>query len=73
LSAVFIVANSLAGLAGRAYKSSIDLGPYWPLLLFAVIGGWLGARFGAKSAPRYILRILLAAVMLSASVKLLLA
>jgi uncharacterized protein len=48
---LFILLNSLAGLAGQATKLS-DFGvlsltlPYLPLLLAVVIGGWIGNRFG---------------------------
>lgn len=72
VASIFIVANSVAGLAGRAAKSSLAIGPYWPLLGAAVLGGIVGSRFGAKVAPLYVLRILLAAVMLAAIVKLIL-
>ena len=72
VASIFIVANSVAGLAGRAAKSSLALGPYWPLLGAAALGGILGSRFGSVVAPLYLLRILLAAVMLAAIVKLLL-
>ena len=48
---LFILLNSISGLAGQAAKLS-SLGtlqlakPYWPLLPAVLIGGWIGNRFG---------------------------
>jgi len=52
--AVFTFANSVAGLAGHAYKGLLIGTAALPLLIAAVIGGQIGAGLGARglSMPR---------------------
>jgi uncharacterized protein len=70
--APFILVNSLAGLAGLG-PSLENLPAAWPLFVAAtVIGGVLGARWGSNSARPLQLRPALGAVLVIASVKLLL-
>lgn len=58
-AAAFIVANSLAGLAGRASRGGVVLGPIWPLIPAAFVGGLAGAGLGAyKFLPLHLRRIL---------------
>lgn len=50
-ASVFILINSLAGLAGQLMKLSASgaappLAPYWPLALAVLIGGQIGSRLG---------------------------
>lgn len=71
-AAAFILVNSAAGLAGRAARSGLAYGTLWPLLLAAILGGWLGAHLGANHFSGRTLKRLLAVALLVASVKLLL-
>ncbi len=57
--AFFIWVNSVAGLAARVQYNSIDLYPYIPLVIGAVIGGLAGSILGAgRFEPRTMQRIL---------------
>jgi hypothetical protein len=69
-AAAFVVINSIAGLAGRATKGTIDYGEisYLPLVAFA--GGLLGAYIGATRLTGLVLRRVLAGVLALASLKL---
>ena len=71
LSAGFILANSLAGIAAK--PDALTLLPnLLPLaLLCAAVGGLLGSELGARRASLTMLRRLLAAVMAIAAVRLL--
>lgn len=71
-SAVFILANSAAGLLGhlpRADHRPADLA-WW--VAAVVIGGVVGSQLGARRLPSPALRTLLATVLLVAGIKLLL-
>ena len=46
--AFFIWVNSMAGLAARLQYNIIDLTPYMPLIISALIGGLVGSMMGAK-------------------------
>jgi hypothetical protein len=76
VSAAFILVNSLAGLAGLLLRrGAIALPPPGPLLgmaLAVIAGGGLGAWCGSRVFPPLVIRRLLAAVLVVASVKLLL-
>lgn len=72
VSAVFIVVNSLSGLAGRAISAELDCGVLLPLVVPGTIGGLIGAQLGAKKLSAPVLRKVLAAVLLIASFKLVL-
>lgn len=71
-SALFILVNSIAGLAGNA--SSVGSIPtlVWPLAISAVIGGSAGSYFGSQRYPAATIKRLLAAVLVIAGLKLLL-
>ena len=57
--AFFIWVNSMAGLAARLQYNSIDLMPYMPLIIGAVVGGLAGAILGAgRFEPRTMQKIL---------------
>ncbi|MEX0602412.1 MAG: sulfite exporter TauE/SafE family protein [Bacteroidota bacterium] len=71
VSAVFILVNSVAGLAGRVYRDALVVGNFWPLVIAAGIGGVAGAHLGAKRFPGEVLQKLLAVVLLVAALKLL--
>lgn len=72
VSALFILCNSIAALAG--HWSAADHLPHGIgfLALMAVLGGWFGARLGSRwLTPRQI-QVLLGAVLILASLRLLL-
>jgi len=70
VSAPFIFVNSAAGLAGHS-ASLHHLPSAWPLLaLVVIVGGFIGARWGSRSARLTQLRPVLAAVLGIAALKL---
>jgi uncharacterized membrane protein YfcA len=69
-SAVFIVINSLAGLAGRALAGRFEVGPMAPLVAAAFVGGLVGSYLGARYLSGTLVRRLLAVVLLLAGAKL---
>ncbi|HEV2845128.1 MAG TPA: sulfite exporter TauE/SafE family protein [Thermoanaerobaculia bacterium] len=73
VSALFILVNSVAGLAGHL-SSVAHLPANLPLLLAAAgIGGWIGAHYGSRRIPTRKLRWLLAVVLVIAGFKLIFA
>lgn len=71
-SAIFIVANSSAGLLGRSSKDAISIEGLWPLIAVAWIGGLLGTYIGSRKLPVPALRGVLAGVLLLAATKMVL-
>ncbi|HYP03770.1 MAG TPA: sulfite exporter TauE/SafE family protein [Cyanobium sp.] len=76
VSALFILLNSLAGLAGLAFSRPAALGaalpyPAAPLLPVVLLAGGLGARLGSRHLPVPAIRRLLALVLTVAAIKLL--
>ena len=73
VAAAFILANSIAGLAGFLSKTpTLPAGlAYWALA--AIAGGLIGAEFGSKRLANPTIRKLLAAVLVFAGSKMLLA
>jgi uncharacterized membrane protein YfcA len=70
VSAMFILVNSIAGLAG-SYATVIALPPaVWIWVAAAVTGGLIGSTLGAKRFDSLTLRRVLAVVLLFAGVKL---
>lgn len=71
-SAVFIVVNSVAGLAGHLTTSPTlpSQLPVWAAA--ALLGGWVGAGYGSRRLPPPAIRRLLAVVLLMAGAKLIL-
>ena len=71
-SAVFILVNSISGLAGNAASTkSIPL-LVVPLAVAAVIGGTVGSYFGSRHFPTTTIKRLLAVVLVIAGLKLVL-
>jgi uncharacterized membrane protein YfcA len=68
-SAIFVLVNSLAGLAGRAMNGSLAIDGLLPFIIAAAIGGAVGSRLGAKHIDGVWLRYALAVVLLIAAVK----
>lgn len=70
-AALFILANSSAGLIGAATSGQLAL-ESGPLLLFSLtvlLGGLVGSNYGAKYADQTTIRSLLVAVLILASLK----
>lgn len=69
-SALFIVVNSVAGLAGHLLSSPTLPAqlPVWAAA--AAVGGWVGAGYGSRRLPPPAIRRLLAVVLLMAGAKL---
>lgn len=70
LSALFILVNSLSGIAGRAVSGQLVIKPAIGLVVAAFAGGLLGAQLGSKYLDGAILRKVLAFVLLIAALKL---
>jgi len=70
VSALFIVVNSVAGLAGRFVRGGLEFGSLWVLVLAGFVGGLIGSHLGANRFSGLILRRLLAAVLVVAAAKL---
>jgi len=71
LTAPFILVNSLAGLCGGMLAGRPFPAAGLPAIAAAVLGGAIGSYFGAFRLPARTLRLLMAAVLAFASVKLL--
>lgn len=72
VAAPFILVNSISGLLGHL-SSVARLPPNLPIWAVAVVlGGWIGASYGARRAPTPVLRRLLSAVLIVAGLKLVL-
>jgi uncharacterized membrane protein YfcA len=70
-SAVFILVNSLAGLAGMAatHQFQVDGSLLGPFAIAVGVGGLVGARLGARKASETTVRRLLAAVLVVAATR----
>ena len=71
VTAPFILVNSLAGLGGGLLAGRPFPAAALPVIAAAVLGGAIGSHFGAFRLPARTLRLLMAAVLAFASVKLL--
>lgn len=72
VAALFILVNSLAGLAGFFTRHGLVLPegfPWWAMAV--VVGGWLGAELGSRRLPVAALQKVLAAVLVVAGGKML--
>lgn len=71
VAALFILVNSLSGLAGLIARAP-DLPIFLPLWLIAAsAGSWIGSTYGSGKVPPIFLRRLLSVVLVIAAVKLL--
>ena len=71
-SALFILANSLSGLAGKVVQHKLDLSNsnLWPFMLAALIGALAGSHLGARKFSTTLLKRLLGVVLIIAALKL---
>ena len=72
VSALFILVNSVAGLAGFLSRREPLPEFVWPLAVAAVAGGTIGAHLGSRRFPVRTISLLLAAVLIIAGLKLIL-
>ena len=71
-ASLFILVNSLAGLAGKAASvGGLDLWATAPLVAAVLIGGQIGSRLGARRWPPVAVRRVTAAVVMVAALNLL--
>lgn len=70
VSALFIFANSIAGLIGIYTSGKTISTDIYPLVLVALAGGLFGSYFGAKKFNYTVLKFILASVLIIASIKL---
>lgn len=75
-ASVFILVNSLAGLAGQLMKHDAAVTPmavsaYWPLFVAVLVGGQIGSHIGARLLPQRVIRIGTAALILYVAAQLL--
>ena len=70
VAALFILANSAAGLAARTPKNLSVVSDHWPLLVCGFIGAIAGGWIGANRIPNLALRRFLGVVLLAAVAKL---
>lgn len=68
-SALFILANSAAGLLGRAVKGPLVIGPLFWFVLAALLGGAIGSGLGAHHFSGLVLKRILACVLVLAAIK----
>lgn len=72
VAALFIVVNSLAGLAGRLAHGNLAIDGFAPLIAVAFLGGLIGSHHGANKFSGLVLRRLLALVLVIAATKMIL-
>ena len=70
VSAMFILVNSIAGLAGNYAQVTTLPSNVWIWIAAAVVGGLIGSTLGSKKFDSITLRRVLAVVLLFAGVKL---
>lgn len=71
LSAIFIFLNSAAGMVGQFKKGfELDQSTY-AIIVFVLLGGWIGAYLGSKKLQSNQLKFILATVLIVAATKLL--
>ena len=70
-ASLFILINSLSGLAGQSTKSSTINGlyDYWPLFLLVLIGGQLGNYLNLKIFPARILTLVTSALVIFVAIR----
>jgi uncharacterized membrane protein YfcA len=70
-SSLFILINSLSGLAGQFTKASTINGifDYWPLFLFVLLGGLLGNYLNLKIFPARILALVTSVLVIFVAIR----
>ena len=70
-ASLFILINSISGLAGQFTKSSTinEIYNYWPLFLLVLLGGQLGNFLNLKIFPTRILALVTAALVIFVAIR----
>jgi uncharacterized membrane protein YfcA len=70
-ASIFILINSIAGLAGQSTKSFIfnEINNYWPLFLLVLIGGQVGNFLNIKIFPARVLVIMTAGLVIFVAIR----
>jgi len=70
-ASLFILINSLSGLAGQFTKTSTMNGiyDYWPLFIFVLLGGQLGNFLNLKIFPARILALITSALVIFVAIR----
>ena len=70
-ASIFILINSIAGLAGQLTKNFIfnEIDNYWPLFLLVLIGGQLGNYLNIKIFPSRILALITAGLVIFVAIR----
>ena len=70
-ASLFILINSLSGLAGQFTKASTINGiyDYWPLFLFVLLGGQLGNYLNLKIFPARMLALVTSALVIFVAIR----
>ncbi len=76
-ASIFILVNSIAGLAGQLMKSGLNSGgdamlAYWPLFVGVLLGGQVGSILASKALPEIWIRRLTALLILYVALRILL-
>ena len=70
-SSLFILINSISGLAGQFTKSSVinEVYSYWPLFLLVLLGGQLGNFLNLKIFPARMLALVTAMLVIFVAIR----
>jgi len=70
-ASLFILTNSISGLAGQLTKSSIinEVYNYWPLFLLVLLGGQLGNFLNLKIFPARVLALVTAGLVIFVAIR----
>jgi uncharacterized membrane protein YfcA len=70
-ASLFILINSISGLAGQFTKSSVinEVYSYWPLFLLVLLGGQLGNYFNLKIFPARLLALVTAGLVMFVAIR----
>ena len=70
-ASLFILINSISGLAGQFTKASVinEVYNYWPLFLFVLLGGQLGNFLNLKIFPTRILALVTSALVIFVAIR----
>ena len=70
-ASLFILINSISGLAGQFTKSSVinEVYSYWPLFLLVLLGGQLGNFLNLKIFPARVLVLVTAGLVIFVAIR----
>ena len=70
-ASLFILINSIAGIAGQFTKNFVfyDIQNYWPLFLVVLIGGQFGNFLNLKIFPARVLALITSALVIFVSIR----